>query len=149
MKKLFLLGLILFTTNSCCIFKQYIPVTITENNLVFIDTEINGVLKISMLADSGASETNIPFPIFYTLVQTGSVVRGDMLESKTYVLADGSLVSCDRFMIKKIRIGETTLYNIECSISMSPDSPLLLGQNIMSKLKVVTFDYNKSRLIID
>lgn len=149
MKKVLLLTLLLITTNSCYVFKQHIPLLQTENNMLYVTTELNGVLKIPFLIDSGASEVNVPFPVFYTMLLSGTVTIADKLDPKVYTLADGSEVKCQRFRIKSLKIGKTTLYNIEASISMNSDSPLILGQNVLSKLKIVSFDYKDSKMYID
>lgn len=110
---------------------------------------LNGVVKIDMIIDSGASEVSISPDVASTLIRSGTVEDDDWLDSKTYVFADGSRAESKRFNLDTIEIGGHKIHNVAVSISKDIESPLLLGQNVLSRLGEVTFDYDNSRIIIE
>lgn len=113
------------------------------------EVSLNGVVNIDMIIDSGASEVSISPDVASTIIRSGTVEEDDWLDSKTYVFADGSRAKSKRFNLDTIKIGNHTIRNVAVSISNDIESPLLLGQNVLSRLGEVTFDYENSRIIIE
>lgn len=122
---------------------------VKEGGVLRTNVTLNGVLKIDMVIDSGASEVSISPDVASTLVKSGTVEEEDWLESKTYVFADGSTAKSKRFKIDQIKIGNYAINDVAVSISNSVTSPLLLGQNVLSKLGEITIDYDNSRIIVE
>jgi aspartyl protease family protein len=110
---------------------------------------INGVLKIDFIFDSGASDVSISPDIALTLYKTETIKDDDWLEGVYYKFADGSTAKSSRFILHSIKIGNKTLYNVECSISNSIDAPMLLGQSCLSRLGKYTFDNVNQTLVIE
>src|SRR5438552_1343316 len=52
--------------------------------------EINGVITLHFILDTGASDVNIPADVALTLHRAGTIRDADFLPGKTYTLADGS-----------------------------------------------------------
>lgn len=119
-----------------------------ENGVLFIPIKINNVLKIDALLDSGANENSIPPCVANTLIKTGTLLQTDLLPNKTYTLADGSTVECRRFKIKSLKIGNKTIYDVECSVSNNDNAPLLLGSSALKKLKVIKIDYLNNTVVL-
>ena len=148
MKKLLFLIPFLFIVNSCVVFKEQIPIYQTDNKMLYVELEMNRVLKIPALIDTGCTTTSIPIEVFLTLKETGTVVKEDLLDSRTYVLADGSEIECPRFLLKELRIGTKRFKNVEVSITLTPNSPILLGSNVLEQFGSVAMDYKRSKLIV-
>ncbi len=110
--------------------------------------EINGVLRINLIFDSGASEVSISPDVALTLIRTGTVSDADWLPSREYQFADGSKAKSRRFLIRKLNIAGNFIYNVETSISNNLEAPLLLGQSALSKLGKIQIDYENDALII-
>jgi predicted aspartyl protease len=121
----------------------------SSSNLFEMPTEINDVLKISFIIDSGASEISITPDVALTLIRTGTIRESDWLEGATYKFADGSVAKSKRFNIRSLKIGDNTLYNVSASISNSLEAPMLLGQNALSKLGKISIDYNYGILCVE
>ena len=120
-----------------------------ENGVLFVPVKINGVLKIEAMIDTGAAECNIPPCVANTLIRTSTLlVPEHLLSSKIYTLADGSTQECRRFMIKSLRIGNKTIYNVECSVSKNDNAPILIGGSALKKLKVIKIDYKNNIITI-
>jgi antitoxin component YwqK of YwqJK toxin-antitoxin module len=118
-----------------------------EGGVYKLPVELNGVLKIDFILDSGASELSISPDVALTLLKTGTIKDSDWLPGAYYRFADGSSAKSKRFVLKSIKIGDRLITNISCSISNSINSPMLLGQNVLSKFGKYTID-NKGQVLI-
>lgn len=128
--------------------KSTIKMTKTKSGLFEVPVMINGVLKIFFIMDSGASEVSISPDVALTLLRTKTISDDDWLEGEYYRFADGSVAKSERFKLDEIEIGDDKLYNIVASISNSINAPMLLGQNVLSKLGKIVIDYNNNTLEI-
>jgi len=110
-----------------------------------IPVEVNGVLTLHFILDSGASEVNIPADVVFTLVRTGTIKDTDFLPGKTYVLADGSELRSPRFTIRSLKIGTRHITNVPASVGTLTSS-LLLGQSLLERLG--TWGINSQRKVL-
>jgi aspartyl protease family protein len=113
-----------------------------------IPVELNGVLKINFIFDSGASDVSISPDVALTLIRTGTIKDDDFIGTQTYSFADGSTATSRVFILKQIKIGNTYYKNIRASISNSIDAPMLLGQSVLQRIGKFTIDNNTNTLII-
>ncbi len=120
--------------------------TVTTGNLFEVDIELNETVIIPFLVDCGASESSVPGYIIQTLIKSGKIKETDLLESREYLLADGSTIEGKRIMIRRIKIGNLVLEDVEVSVSNSSLSPALIGQNLLRRLGIITLNYNNSTL---
>lgn len=112
-----------------------------------LPVELNGVLKINFIFDSGASDVSISPDVALTLLKAETIKESDWLQGEYYKFADGSIAKSKRFKLKSLKIGNKVIQNVTCSISNSIDSPMLLGQSVLNKFGKYTFD-NKRQLLI-
>lgn len=138
-KSIIILVLLLF---SCRGFDQNIKFTTSFE----IPVTINGTVTIPFIVDTGASETTIPPYVFLTLIKNGTITVSDSLPSKTFLLANGTKEVNMRVRLKSIKIGNTVIKNVEASVSNSLNAPLLLGQNVLSKLHRIEIDYKNNKI---
>ncbi len=111
-----------------------------------LPVDINGVLKLNFILDSGASEVNIPSDVVLTLVRAGTIKDTDFLPGKTYVLADGSTLRSPRFTIRSLKIGSREIKDVPASVDNIASS-LLLGQSLLERLGTWSLD-NQRRVLI-
>jgi clan AA aspartic protease (TIGR02281 family) len=95
--------------------------------------EINGVLTLNFILDTGATDVNIPADVALTLYRTGTIRDSDFLTGQTYVLADGSRLRSSRFLLQSLKIGNRRIASVPASIGPVA-SPLLLGQSFLERL---------------
>jgi len=112
-----------------------------------LPVEINSVLTLNFVLDSGSAEVNIPADVVLTLVRTGTIKDTDFLPGATYVLADGSEVKGPRFTIRSLKIGSHHIPDVPASIG-DLNSPLLLGQSLLEKLGTWGIDNKRMVLLI-
>jgi len=120
-----------------------------SNGVYSVPVELNGVLKIDFIFDSGASDVSISPDVALTLLRTGTIKKEDWLEGAYYKFADGSTAKSKRFKLSSLKVGNKIIRNVTCSISNSIDAPMLLGQSVLSKFGKYTFDNINQKLIIE
>jgi clan AA aspartic protease (TIGR02281 family) len=110
-----------------------------------LPVEVNGVIILYFILDTGASEVNIPADVALTLYRTGTIQ--DFLPGQIYALADGSTLKSSRFMLQSLKIGNHRITNVPASVG-AVSSPLLLGQSFLERLGTWGMDSQKQVLII-
>lgn len=113
-----------------------------------VPVELNGVLKIDFIFDSGAADVSISPDVALTLIKTGTIKSEDWLPGAYYSFADGSIAKSARFKLKSVKIGNIVVNDIVCSISNSINSPMLLGQSALNRFGKYTFDNENQVLIL-
>ena len=124
-------------------------IPLLEQNGVFeVPVSINDQITLRFVVDSGAGDVSIPTDVVSTLVRTGTLTNADFLGSQTYILADGSKVPSERFVIRSLRVGDTVLQNVTGSVAPIAGS-LLLGQSFLSRFGSWSVDNNRHVLILN
>ena len=108
---------------------------------------INDAIPLNFVVDSGAADVSIPADVVMTLMRTGSLQEADFLGEKTYVLADGSTVPSQTFVIRSLKVGNVVLENVNRSVA-SVHGSLLLGQTFLSRFKSWSVDNTKHALLL-
>ena len=120
----------------------------TQGGTYDIPVQINGVLKINFILDSGASDVSISPDIALTLIKTGTVTDSDFIGTQQYQFANGSIATSKVFLLHEIKIGGFVIKKVRASISNSIDAPMLLGQSVLQRLGKFTIDNSNHTLII-
>jgi hypothetical protein len=134
------------------IVKNYDSVVIKmkkDGNILKIPISINDVVNTDFIIDTGASNISISADLAILLIKSGTINGEDWLNDKYYQFADGSIAKSKTFNIKKLKIGNKYLYNLECSISNNLEAPLLLGQNVFNRFGKVTIDNERQIIYLD
>ena len=112
-----------------------------------LPVEINGVITLPFVLDTGAADVNIPADVARTLYRTETIRDTDFLPGKTYTLADGSTVNSSRFLLRSLKIGNRRVTNVAASVG-PVSSTLLLGQSFLEKLGTYGIDSQRQVLTI-
>jgi uncharacterized protein YigE (DUF2233 family) len=129
--------------------KRVIKMEKSVSGIYEIPVLLNGVLKMSFIYDSGASDISISPDVALTLIRTGTIKKDDFIGTQTYQFADGSTAESQVFIMREINIGGYVLKNVVASISNSVNAPMLLGQTVMQRIGKLTVDNNSHSLIIE
>ena len=112
-----------------------------------INVEINNVLKIDMILDTGAADILLTKEIVLTLIKTKTIDEGDILEGGSYMDANGNVNFKVRFNLKEIKLGKYTAKNVICCVNENLDSHNLLGIGALKKMGIkMQIDFEKSEL---
>ena len=106
----------------------------TVNGEFVVPVEINGVITLNFVVDSGATDVSIPSDVVSTLMRTDTIERSDFIGTQTYVLADGSELPSNTFIIRSLKVGNTRVENVTGSVSPAKGD-LLLGQSFLQRFK--------------
>jgi hypothetical protein len=89
----------------------------------------------------------VPEDVFKTLIRTRTVTESDFLPPGTYVLADGSERSEQRFILHEVRVGNQVVEDLVANVAPDKADPLL-GQSFLAKLPGWAIDNTKQTLVI-
>jgi predicted aspartyl protease len=108
---------------------------------------INEAITLDFVVDSGAADVSIPADVVSTLVRTKTIGPSDFIGQQTYVLADGSEVPSDVFIIRSLKVGNHVVKNVRATIA-SPKATLLLGQSFLRHFKSWSIDNESHALVL-
>ena len=108
---------------------------------------LNDVMTVKFIVDSGSADVSIPEDVASRLMKLGTMTGADLLGTKTYMLADGSLVPSKIYRMNSLRIGGMVMQNVTVRIAAAKSS-LLLGQSFLSRLKSWSMDNSRQVMII-
>ena len=120
---------------------------IRSGEVYLLPVQINGIITLNFLLDTGASEVSIPADVVSTLYRAGTIRDADLLPGKSYRLADGSIINSDRFTLKSLKIGDNYVTNVSASIGVLPSVPIL-GQSFLERLGAWGIDSQRQVLTI-
>jgi hypothetical protein len=104
-------------------------------------------ITLDFIVDSGAADVSIPADVVMTLMRTKTLKETDFLGEQTYVLAEGSKVPSQTFVIRSLKVGNKVLENVNGSVA-SVHRSLLLGQTFLSRFRSWSVDNTKHALLL-
>jgi len=109
--------------------------------------KINDAITLNFILDSGADEVQIPADVVLTLIRAGTIHDDDVLKSGLYTMADGSVVENERFIIRKMVVGDAIAYNVTATVS-SVNSMMLLGQSFLKQFPTWQMNNSTGTLVL-
>jgi predicted aspartyl protease len=98
--------------------------------------------------DSGAADVSIPADVFSALKNSGTLTGADLLGSKKYMMADGSIIPSEIYRVASLKIGGLLVENVTVRIA-AEKSDLLLGQSFLKRLKSWSMDNARQVMIFN
>lgn len=124
-----------------------IPLETDNSGMLYITAKLNDV-PIKFILDTGCSTMLISNRDAEFLLHHNIVNEKNILGNVKSICANGNVDTNTNINIQKVELQGVVLHDIPCMISNSPNTPLLLGQAVLSKLGEVTIDYDNNLLII-
>jgi hypothetical protein len=121
---------------------------VQSGGVFMLPVRINDAVVIPFVLDSGAAEITIPADVFLTLRRSGTVSQADFMGTGTYITADGSRHSSDRFLLHKVVVGNHVISNVVANVAPVTGSPLL-GQTFLSRLPGWSIDNARHILVLN
>lgn len=125
-----------------------IPLETDDSGMFYVTAKLNDV-PIRFILDTGCSTMLISNRDAEFLLHHKIVSQNNIIGNVQSVCANGSIDTNTNININKVDFNGIILEDIPCMVSNSPNTPLLLGQAVLSKLGKVTIDYDNNLLIID
>jgi hypothetical protein len=84
-----------------------------EGGVYVVPVRLNGAITLNAVVDSGASDVSIPADVVLTLMRAKTISDEDFLGEQTYALADGSRAPSSRFRIRSLKVGNSTIEDVD------------------------------------
>ena len=102
---------------------------------------------MDMIFDTGASGVHISLHELQTLQKNGQFSEADCIGTSLSQIADGSIVKNGLIILRKVAITEDViLTDIEASVALNQEAPLLLGNNVLDEFSSIEID-NENKTI--
>jgi clan AA aspartic protease (TIGR02281 family) len=118
-----------------------------EGGVYVVPVRLNGAITLNAVVDSGATDVSIPADVVLTLMRAKTISDKDFLGEQTYVLADGSRAPSSRFRIRSLKVGNSTIEDVD-AIMAPANAVILLGQSFLGKFKSWSIDNDRHVLML-
>ena len=129
--------------------KEIISIPYREiNGVKTIPVKLNGV-SMDMIYDTGCSGVHMSLLELQTLYKNGKFSESDVIGTSLSQIADGSVVQNGVIILREIEIGGEdgiVLPNVEASVSLNQEAPILLGNGALDKVAAVEVDNVKKTI---
>lgn len=117
-----------------------------QNGVRYVWVEIND-LKLRFIFDTGASSISISPAEATVLYRQGTLLKEDILNVEYFQDATGKISEGTKVNLRKVKIGELILENVEAIVIDNVDAPLLLGQTILERFGSIEIDNVNNEII--
>jgi len=134
------------TASQSSVGDEYVSL-VKENGILKVPVQINGLITLNFVLDSGAADVQIPEDVARTLMRMKAIVSDDFVGQQTYILANGAAHRESMIRIRSLRVGNLELNNVVASVG-DTHGELLLGQSFLKKLKSWSIDNDRNALVL-
>jgi clan AA aspartic protease (TIGR02281 family) len=106
-------------------------------------------LPLRFIFDTGASDITLSSVEAAFMLKNNYLNEYDFRDRRNYRTASGDIVEGTKVRLRKIKIGELELNNIEASIVHKQNAPLLFGQSALGKFIKITIDNKNNEIIFE
>ena len=116
-----------------------------ENGVYYVPIDINGI-NMEFIFDTGASIISISETEALFLWKQGKLKESDFRGVVGFTDANGDISEGTIVNLRKVKIGDKLVYNVEASIVHNQVAPLLFGQSAMNHFGKITIDYQNNEI---
>jgi clan AA aspartic protease (TIGR02281 family) len=116
-----------------------------DGNL-WVSAQINKVVTIDFVIDSGASDITLPRDVYLTLIRSGTLTKANYIGTANFGIADGSEVKGVKFKLASLQVGNQVLTDVVASVMPSDSATPLLGLSFLSRFQSWAIDNNSGTL---
>jgi clan AA aspartic protease (TIGR02281 family) len=116
-----------------------------DGNL-WVPAQINNVVTIDFVIDSGASDITLPWDTYLTLLRSGTLTKANYIGEVNFGIANGSEVRGHKFKLASLQVGNQVLSDVVASVMPSDAATPLLGLSFLSRFQSWSID-NKSSVL--
>jgi len=106
-------------------------------------------LPLNFIFDTGASDITISSLEAAFMLKNNYLNEYDFKDRRNYRTASGDIVEGTKIRLRKIKIGDLELSNIEASVVDRQNAPLLFGQSALGKFVKITIDNKNNEIIFE
>lgn len=119
----------------------------TFNGVQTLPVILNGNFEIYAVYEEGAATITLSPDVAFSLYQTGTITENDWIQSNGYEFPDGTIVR-KKFKLKLLKIGNKSIYNVNCSISPYMEVAMIIGKTTLDRFGKFELDSAKGILTI-
>jgi len=125
-----------------------IPFILTKDDYLEATCYVNG---ITMKFDYDKKETDffISADAAFQLLKDGTIDKNDFIGDATKVISEGSIANKAVFTIKELRIGKSTIKNINATVNNKIKTTIQFGENTLMKFGSFAIDDQERRIIFN
>jgi clan AA aspartic protease (TIGR02281 family) len=117
-----------------------------DGNL-WVPAQINKVVTIDFVIDSGASDITLPRDVYSTLIRSGTLTKANYIGTTQFGIGDGSEVKGGvKFKLASLQVGNQVLTDVVASVMPSDAATPLLGLSFLSRFQSWSIDNNSGTL---
>ena len=113
---------------------------------LWVPAQINKVVTIDFVIDSGASDITLPRDVYLTLIRSGTLTKANYIGTAQFGIADGSEVKGVKFKLASLQVGNQILTDVVASVMPSDTATPLLGLSFLSRFQSWSIDNNSGTL---
>ncbi len=118
----------------------------TQGGVKIVSLEINDI-PLQFVFDTGASSICISLREAEELVRQGTLTKEDIIKEQYFTDANGNVSKGMLVNLRKVKIGNTILRDVEANIVPNYKAPLLLGQTALKQFGTIEIN-NEDNIII-
>lgn len=117
-----------------------------EGGVRFVWIEINGI-RLRFIFDTGASSICISPAEATVLYRQGTLKKEDILDVEYFQDATGKISEGTKINLRKVKIGDMVLDDVEATVIDNANAPLLLGQSVLERFGSIEIDNDNDEII--
>jgi aspartyl protease family protein len=117
-----------------------------ENGVKYVWIEVNEI-KLRFVFDTGASNICISIAEASVLYRQGTLTDEDFIGVENFQDASGRISEGGKVNLKKVKVGNNILENVEATVIENVDAPLLLGQSVLERFGNIVIDNENNRIV--
>jgi len=106
-------------------------------------------LPLKFIFDTGASDITISSLEAAFMLKNNYLNEYDFRDRRNYRTASGDIVEGTKVRLRKIKVGDLELNNIEASVVHNQNAPLLFGQSALGKFVKITIDNKNNEITFE
>jgi clan AA aspartic protease (TIGR02281 family) len=106
-------------------------------------------LPLKFIFDTGASDITISSLDAAFMLKNNYLNEYDFGDRRNYRTASGDIVEGTKVRLRKIKVGDLELNNIDASVVHNQKAPLLFGQSALGKFVKITIDNKNGEIIFE
>lgn len=121
---------------------------IRKDGNLWVPAQINNVVTIDFVIDSGASDITLPWDTYLTLLRSGTLTKANYIGEVNFGIANGSEVRGHKFKLASLQVGNQVLTDVVASVMPSDSATPLLGLSFLSRFQSWSIDNRSSDLTL-
>ncbi len=121
---------------------------IRKDGNLWVPAQINNVVTIDFVIDSGASDITLPWDTYLTLLRSGTLTKANYIGEVNFGIANGSEVRGHKFKLASLQVGSQVLTDVVASVMPSDTATPLLGLSFLSRFQSWSIDNRSSVLTL-